>query len=59
VRRWPEDVGAGDTFTVETDGGSAQSRTRMRAAAPVGGAQGLSGGALRGTPVGEEAVLGG
>jgi hypothetical protein len=31
----------------------------MRAAAPVGGAQGLSGGALRGTLVREEAVLGG
>jgi hypothetical protein len=31
----------------------------MRAAAPVGGAQGFSGGAVRGTPVEEEASLGG
>jgi hypothetical protein len=31
----------------------------MRAAAAVGGAQGFSGGAVRGTPVGEEATLGG
>jgi hypothetical protein len=30
----------------------------MRAAAPIGGAQGFSGGAVRGTPVGEEAALG-
>jgi hypothetical protein len=28
-------------------------------ASPVGGAQGFSGGAVRGTPVGEEAALGG
>jgi hypothetical protein len=31
----------------------------MRAVAPVGGAQGLNGGALRATPIGEEAALGG
>jgi hypothetical protein len=39
--------------------GRGPTRVAMRAAAPVGGAQGFSGGAVRGTPVREEAALGG
>jgi hypothetical protein len=50
ARRWLEEAGADATFMAETDGDSAQGRSRtsptrtvMRAAAPVGGAQGFSG----------------
>jgi hypothetical protein len=39
--------------------GRGHTQVAMRAAAPVGGAQGLSGGALRGTSVGEVAALDG
>jgi hypothetical protein len=39
--------------------GRGPTQAAMRAAAPVGGAQGLSSDALLGTPVGEEAMLSG
>jgi hypothetical protein len=37
--RWPEEAGAGDTFTVETDGGPAlgHSRTRPHSSGDEGG----------------------
>jgi hypothetical protein len=39
--------------------GRGRTRAAMRAAAPVGGAQGFSGSAVCGTPIREEAALGG